>query len=65
MTGGLAIDLSKFNEVRIDKSRPAVTVGGGAKTRDVLRPVYEAGFQIRGFTIYRILNCVGLEALSY
>ena len=44
---GLAIDLSRFNSVTIDKESSTVEIGGGAKLRDVLTPIYEAGYQIR------------------
>ncbi|KAI1390513.1 uncharacterized protein F4822DRAFT_441886 [Hypoxylon trugodes] len=46
LQSGLAIDLSRLNQVKVDSDRSAVTVGGGAKIRDVLGPVTEAGYQI-------------------
>ncbi|KAI0972366.1 FAD-binding domain-containing protein [Xylaria arbuscula] len=46
LQNGLAIDLSKLNDVIIDKSNSTVTIGGGARIRDVLKPVSEAGYQI-------------------
>ncbi|GAW11405.1 hypothetical protein ANO14919_007490 [Xylariales sp. No.14919] len=47
LRNGLAIDLSRLNGVTIDKDKSTVIIGGGAKIRDVLRPVSEAGYQIR------------------
>ncbi|KAI0802112.1 FAD-binding domain-containing protein [Xylaria sp. FL0064] len=46
LQNGLAIDLSRLNSVTIDKNSSTVTIGGGAKIRDVLKSVSEAGFQI-------------------
>lgn len=43
----LAIDLSRLNDVTIDRNKSAMTIGGGAKIRDVLTPVSQAGYQIR------------------
>ncbi|KAI1275691.1 FAD-binding domain-containing protein [Xylaria sp. FL0933] len=46
LQNGLAIDLSRLNSVTVDKNSSIVTIGGGAKIRDVLKSVSEAGFQI-------------------
>ncbi|ETS74975.1 hypothetical protein PFICI_13459 [Pestalotiopsis fici W106-1] len=46
LQGGLAIDLRHLNSVAIDKTQETVTIGGGAKIRDVINPVADAGFQI-------------------
>ncbi|RWA14898.1 hypothetical protein EKO27_g140 [Xylaria grammica] len=46
LRNGLAIDLSRLSGVIIDKDNSTVTIGGGAKIRDVLKPVSEAGYQI-------------------
>ena len=47
LRNGLAIDMSHLNEVKIDQTSSTLTVEGGAKIRDVLRPVHDAGFQLR------------------
>ncbi|KAI1167701.1 hypothetical protein F5B18DRAFT_601044 [Nemania serpens] len=51
----LAIDLSRLNDVTIDRNKSAMTIGGGAKIRDVLTPVSQAGYQIPSAAC----NCAG------
>ncbi|KAI0409686.1 FAD-binding domain-containing protein [Xylaria palmicola] len=46
LQNGLAIDLSRLNVVTVDRSSSTATIGGGAKIRDVLKTVSEAGYQI-------------------
>ncbi|CAJ2507153.1 Uu.00g083390.m01.CDS01 [Anthostomella pinea] len=46
LQNGLAVDLSRINEVSIKTAGSTLTVGGGAKHSDVLASVYEAGFQL-------------------
>ncbi|KAI3322460.1 FAD-binding domain-containing protein [Xylariaceae sp. AK1471] len=55
LQNGLAIDLSRLNSVTVDKESSTVTIGGGAKIRDVLKPVSEAGYQIPSGAC----NCAG------
>ncbi|KAI5868214.1 hypothetical protein GGS23DRAFT_544560 [Durotheca rogersii] len=43
---GLALDLSSLKDVKIDKASSTVTVGGGAKIRDVVPLVRDAGYQM-------------------
>lgn len=54
LQNGLAIDLSRLKQVTIDAEHSTVTIGGGAKIRDVIGPVAQAGFQIRKFSIYLV-----------
>jgi FAD/FMN-containing dehydrogenase len=49
MHDGLAIDLSQLNTVVVNQSAATLTIGGGVRFRDIVDPVYEAGFQIRQF----------------
>ncbi|KAK6200721.1 hypothetical protein LQW54_009602 [Pestalotiopsis sp. IQ-011] len=46
LQGGLAIDLSGLNRFSIDTVAKPVTIGGGAKIKEVINPVADAGFQI-------------------
>ncbi|ROV98478.1 hypothetical protein VPNG_08539 [Cytospora leucostoma] len=42
---GLAIDLTGLDSVDVDSDAATVTIGGGVRFRDILDPVYQAGFQ--------------------
>ncbi|KAI1810883.1 FAD-binding domain-containing protein [Poronia punctata] len=55
LQNGLAIDLSRLNKVTVHKDSATVTIGGGAKIRDVVAPVAAAGFQIPSGAC----NCAG------
>ena len=44
---GLAIDLSKLNNVNVNAKAGTLTIGGGTRFGDMINPVYEAGFQTR------------------
>lgn len=52
LKNGLAIDLSQLNSIRVDKEAETVTIGGGVRWRDILDPVYEAGFEMREFSSF-------------
>ncbi|RYC63463.1 hypothetical protein CHU98_g2747 [Xylaria longipes] len=56
LQGGLAIDLSKPNSIKIDKSAATLTIRPGVRFRDIFDPVYEAGFEIQTGTC----SCVGM-----
>ncbi|KAI0886282.1 uncharacterized protein GGS22DRAFT_199566 [Annulohypoxylon maeteangense] len=56
MQGGIAIDLSKMNSVKIDRSAKTLTVGPGVRFRDIFDLVFEAGFQIQTGAC----SCVGM-----
>lgn len=43
---GLAIDLSALDSVSIDSAAKTVTIGGGAKIKEVINPVPNGDFQI-------------------
>ncbi|KAI0158055.1 FAD-binding domain-containing protein [Hypoxylon sp. FL1284] len=43
---GLAIDLGKLDEIRIDAAAETVTIGPGVMVGDLVGPVLEAGFQM-------------------
>lgn len=49
---GLEIDLSRLNEVYINKLAATMTKGGGTTFADILDPVYEAGFQVGKLSNY-------------
>lgn len=53
LQNGLAIDLSHFDSVRVNEQDETVTVGGAVKMRQVLDPVYDAGFELRKFISLR------------
>ncbi|KAI0396108.1 FAD-binding domain-containing protein [Xylariaceae sp. FL0594] len=46
LQAGLAIDLSRMNDVTVNKSAGTMTVGGGTRLRDIYDPVYEAGYEL-------------------
>ncbi|KAF2644246.1 FAD-binding domain-containing protein [Massarina eburnea CBS 473.64] len=43
---GLALDLSQFKSIQINKNAQTVTIGPGVTTRDLLDPLYKAGYEI-------------------
>ncbi|KAK6957468.1 hypothetical protein Daesc_000254 [Daldinia eschscholtzii] len=43
---GLAIDLSHFKSIHVDKSAQTVTVGPGVRVGEIFDPLYNAGFDI-------------------
>ncbi|KAM0520802.1 hypothetical protein ACHAPE_003203 [Trichoderma viride] len=47
LQNGLSLDMSKFNTVKIDSKAQTLTVGPGARYRDILDPLYNAGFYIQ------------------
>ncbi|CAJ2512896.1 Uu.00g010150.m01.CDS01 [Anthostomella pinea] len=47
LQAGLAIDMSQLNSVTIDNSAATLTIGGGTRFRDIMDPIYAAGFDIR------------------
>ncbi|KAK1778306.1 hypothetical protein QBC45DRAFT_328750 [Copromyces sp. CBS 386.78] len=53
---GLAIDLSHFKDVKLDKQKETVTIGPGVVFADVFPVVHDAGFQIQTGTC----SCVGM-----
>ncbi|KAI1098496.1 FAD-binding domain-containing protein [Jackrogersella minutella] len=46
LDGGLAIDLSQMNTIKIDEAAGTVTVGPGTKLGDVAGPIEEAGYEL-------------------
>lgn len=44
---GLAIDLSNFNTINVDKNASTVTIGGGVRFSDIFDPLYAAGKELR------------------
>ncbi|KAF3055119.1 hypothetical protein GL218_07727 [Daldinia childiae] len=46
LQGGLAIDLSQLNAIKVDKAAGTVTVGAGVRIGDAMRPVYEVGYEL-------------------
>lgn len=50
LQNGLAIDLSLFDTVSIDRSARTMTIGGGVRFRDIYELVFKAGFEIRMFS---------------
>ena len=47
LNNGLSIDLSNLKSVSIDKQAATMTIGGGVRFRDMVDPLFAAGFQIR------------------
>ncbi|KAI1074442.1 FAD-binding domain-containing protein [Whalleya microplaca] len=47
LVNGLAIDLSRLNQVQVDISEKTLTIGGGVLTRQIFDSVYNAGFEIQ------------------
>ncbi|KAK8131613.1 FAD-binding domain-containing protein [Apiospora sp. TS-2023a] len=56
LQGGLAIDLSKLNTIKIDKDASTLTVGPGVHFGEIFGPVFDAGFMIPTGTC----SCVGV-----
>lgn len=47
LQNGLAIDLSRFDKLKIDTTANTLTIGPAIHTADLLDPVYNAGYEIR------------------
>lgn len=58
MQNGLAIDLSKFTDIEIDKEAETLTIGPGVHFGDIFDPVFEAGFQISKCLYRKILFAI-------
>ncbi|KAI1181952.1 hypothetical protein F5B17DRAFT_444632 [Nemania serpens] len=50
LQNGLAIDLSRFDKLKIDTTANTLTIGPAIHTADLLDPVYNAGYEIQGGT---------------
>ncbi|RYP19810.1 hypothetical protein DL765_003156 [Monosporascus sp. GIB2] len=57
---GLAIDLSHFGTVLVDKAAGTLTIGAGVRFRDIYDPVFDAGFEIQTGTA----SCPGMIGLT-
>ncbi|KAI1456525.1 FAD-binding domain-containing protein [Annulohypoxylon moriforme] len=44
---GLAIDLSQFNSIKLDKAAETITVGPGVTVGQIFDPLYNAGFDLQ------------------
>ncbi|KAB2571594.1 FAD-linked oxidoreductase azaL [Lasiodiplodia theobromae] len=44
---GLAIDLSNFNTINVNKNASTVTIGGGVRFSDIFDPLYAAGKELQ------------------
>ncbi|KAI1174361.1 hypothetical protein F4777DRAFT_387046 [Nemania sp. FL0916] len=60
LKNGLALDLSQFNTVQVDKSKGTLTVGGGVRIDQIYDPVYEAGYELQIGTA----SCPGIVGLT-
>ena len=47
LQSGLSIDLSKFDQLVVNAKAGTITVGPAIRYRDMLDPVYNAGFEVR------------------
>ncbi|KAF6813128.1 FAD binding domain-containing protein [Colletotrichum musicola] len=47
LQNGIAIDLSRLNQVRVDRQARTLTVGPGARFGNIVGPVSDAGFEIQ------------------
>ncbi|KAI0533242.1 hypothetical protein GGR58DRAFT_517086 [Xylaria digitata] len=50
LQNGLAIDLSRFDKLHIDARANTLTIGPAIQTSDLLRPLYNAGYEIQAGT---------------
>ncbi|KAI0862311.1 hypothetical protein F4860DRAFT_472916 [Xylaria cubensis] len=60
LKNGLALDLSQFNTVEVDKKAGTLTVGGAVRISQIYDPVYEAGYELQVGTA----SCPGLVGLT-
>ncbi|KAI0550085.1 FAD-binding domain-containing protein [Xylaria curta] len=60
LKNGLALDLSQFNTVEVDKTAGTLTVGGAVRVSQIYDPVYEAGYELQVGTA----SCPGLVGLT-
>ncbi|KAI0184711.1 hypothetical protein EV127DRAFT_443582 [Xylaria flabelliformis] len=60
LKNGLALDLSQFNTVKVDKKAGTLTVGGAVRISQIYDPVYEAGYELQVGTA----SCPGLVGLT-
>ncbi|KAJ8132697.1 hypothetical protein O1611_g930 [Lasiodiplodia mahajangana] len=58
--GGLSIDLSQMNSVKVDKRAGLLTVGPGVRFRNIVGPVEDAGFEIQTGTC----SCPGMIGVT-
>lgn len=48
---GLEIDLSQLDSVEVDATQATLTIGAGVHVNQILDPIYNAGFEMREFSI--------------
>ncbi|KAF7863837.1 hypothetical protein EAF04_006802 [Stromatinia cepivora] len=60
LQNGLSIDLSQLKSVSIDKKAATMTIGGGVRFKDMVDPLFAAGFQIQTGTC----SCPGMVGVS-
>ncbi|KAA8565447.1 hypothetical protein MFRU_006g00290 [Monilinia fructicola] len=60
LKNGLSIDLSQLKTVSVDKQAATMTIGGGVRFRDMVDPLFAAGFQIQTGTC----SCPGMVGVS-
>ncbi|TRX92610.1 hypothetical protein FHL15_006537 [Xylaria flabelliformis] len=61
LKNGLALDLSQFNTVEVDKKAGTLTVGGAVRISQIYDPVYEAGYELQEVGT---ASCPGLVGLT-
>lgn len=64
LQNGLSLDMSKFNTVKIDSKAKTLTVGPGARYRDILDPLYNAGFYVRKCFLRRNCSKITYQSLN-
>ncbi|KAL3458978.1 FAD-dependent oxidase [Aspergillus heterothallicus] len=57
---GLEIDLSQFNQIKVDARRNRLTIGGSVRFRDIVDPLYAAGKEVPTGSC----PCVGMVGAS-
>ncbi|KAI1116255.1 FAD-binding domain-containing protein [Nemania sp. NC0429] len=60
LKNGVAIDLSQFNSIKVDKSTGIMTIGGGVRLDEIYDPVFEAGYEFQIGTA----SCPGVVGLT-
>ncbi|QSZ36199.1 hypothetical protein DSL72_007325 [Monilinia vaccinii-corymbosi] len=60
LKNGLSIDLSQLKSISINKNAATMTIGGGVRFRDMVDPLFAAGFQIQTGTC----SCPGMVGVS-